>query len=198
MGETRRRRRRYGSSRRRALLVSVLGLSLGVSIFLLIGVAITLGGRVSKLTKANSELNTALFRFEQQVKELEPRVEELEEELRQVVAGRFPNLHPLEPDTVLPVNEQYVKNLVFTVINQGTVKHYEYRVVMENPFDHAVRPHFRVMVFDRLGVQVGVDEINEMEDLNAEESRTYSSRLDLFKTGEPRYFHIDFRMPGEL
>lgn len=171
----------------------MLGGLLGLAVFLLVGVSVTLGGRVTNLTHSNSALSDELFKYEQELKQLRPQLAATERELQMLMEGRFPNLHPLEPDAVIPVQERYVKNIVFTVITRGTDELYEYKLVMENGERHAVTPNFRVLVFDKLGVQVGVDEVLAAKDLAVGESRSHSSTLDVFMNGKPRYFALDFK-----
>lgn len=190
------RSRRHRSSRRNTITV-VLGALLGVAVFLLISISITLGGRVTALSNANTTLSEELFKYEQQLKELQPKLEASERELEMLMEGRFPNLHSLMPDEVITIQEQYIKNIVFTVTNHGSDETYEYKLVMENPYRYKVHPNFRVMVFDKLGVQVGVDTLIAAEDLKVGESRSHSSTLDVFMNSQPRYFAIDFGTSDE-
>lgn len=186
------RRSRRSRSSRSGTLVVILGGLLGLAVFLLAVVSITLGGRVSALSNANRTLTEELFRHEQEIKQLRPRLEASERELRMLMEGRLPNLHSLIPDQVIPVQERYIKNIVFTVVNQGEDESYEYKLVMENPGHQRIQPRFRLMIFDRMGVQVGVDEVDLSETLGAEESRSHASTLDVFMNSQPRYFAIDF------
>lgn len=192
----RRRSRRSRSSRSNGL-ITVLGGLLGVSVFLLVAVAITLGGRISASSNENSLLSAELFKSELALKELRPKLAAAEKELAMLMEGRFPHLHTLEPDAVIAVQEQYLKNIVFTVVNQNGNRVYEYKLVMANPFSYAVNVNFRVLVFDKLGVQVGVDRIRLDNDLAIGESRSHSSALDVFMKSEPRYFAINFESPGD-
>jgi len=187
-----RRSRRQRSTARSSTLVAVLGGLLGLSVFLLVVGAITLGGRVTTLANANRALTEELFRHEQEIRQLRPRLEASERELQMLMEGRLPNLHSLIPDQVIQVQEQYIKNIVFTVVNQGEDKNYEYKLVMDNAGQLRIQPHFRVLVFDRMGVQVGVDEVELGDTLGAGESRSHASTLDVFMNGQPRYFAIDF------
>ena len=175
----------------------VLAILLGLTVFLLVVAAITLGGRVTNLTNANRALTEELFRHEQELRQLRPRLEASEQELRMIMEGRLPNLHGLVPDQVIPVQEQYIKNIVFTVVNRGDEKTHEYKLVMENSSHLRVQPRFRVLVFDRMGVQVGLDEVEFLEALAAGESRSHASVLDVFMNSEPRYFAIDFKDRGK-
>jgi hypothetical protein len=186
------RRSRRQRSSRNSTLVSVLAGLLGLSIFLLAVGAITLGGRVTSLANANRALTEELFRHEQEIRQLRPRLEASERELQMLMEGRLPNLHSLIPDQVIQVQEQYIKNIVFTVVNQGEDKIYEYKLVMDNPAHLRIQPRFRVLVFDRMGVQVGVDEVELGDALGAGESRSHASTLDVFMNSQPRYFAIDF------
>lgn len=189
------RSKRRRSSRANTLVV-VLGALLGVTVFLLIAVSVTLGGRVTSLSNANEVLGEELFKYEQELKELRPRLATSERELKMLMEGRFPHLTALTPDEVIPVGDQYVRNIVFTVTNHGSEQVYEYKLVMENPYRYKVHPNFRVLVFDKMGVQVGVDSVVAGEDLGVGESRSHSSILDVFMNSQPRYFAIDFESRG--
>ena len=57
----RRRSGRYRSSRS-GTLTAMLGGLLGLAVFLLVGVSVTLGGRVTTLSKSNSALSDELFK----------------------------------------------------------------------------------------------------------------------------------------
>ncbi|MCA1806026.1 MAG: hypothetical protein LC646_12025 [Xanthomonadaceae bacterium] len=191
-----RRSRRQRSTARNSTLVAVLAGLLGLSIFLLVVGAITLGGRVTTLTNTNRALTEELFRHEQEIRQLRPRLEASERELQMLMEGRLPNLHSLIPDQVIQVQEQYIKNIVFTVVNQGEDNIYEYKLVMDNTAQLRIQPRFRVMVFDRMGVQVGVDDVELADALGAGESRSHASTLDVFMNSQPRYFAIDFNFNG--
>lgn len=190
------RSRRRGSSRNGTLVVALSGL-LALAVFLLVVVSITLGGRVTALSNANRDLTEELFKHEQDIKLLRPRLEASERELTMLMEGRLPNLHSLIPDQVIPVQEQYIKNIVFTVVNRGDEKTYEYKLVMDNSAHQRIQPRFRVLVFDRMGVQVGGDEVELAEALGAGESRSHASTLDVFMNSQPRYFAIDFNGRGK-
>ena len=191
-----RRSRRQRSSRSSALVVGLASL-LGVAVFLLVVVSVILGGRVTTLSNANRTLSEELFRYEQEIRELRPRLEAGERELQMLMEGRLPNLHSLMPDQVIPVQDKYIKNIVFTIVNQGDEKSYEYKLVMDNATHQRIQPRFRVLVFDRMGVQVGVDEVELAEGLSAGESRSHASTLDVFMNSQPRYFAIDFNGRGK-
>lgn len=185
------RSRRKPSSRHGSLVVILSGL-LALSVFLLLVVSITLGGRVTTLSNANRVLTEELFAHEQDIRQLRPRLEASVRELQMLMEGRLPNLHNLIADQVLPIQERYLKNIVFTVVNHGAEKVYEYKLVMENSDQYRILPRFRVLVFDRTGVQVGVDEVVMTEALAEGESRSHAATLDVFMNSEPSYFAIDF------
>lgn len=189
------RSRRQHSSRNRTLVLALSGL-LALAVFLLALVSITLGGRVSHLSSSNRILTEELFKQEQEIRQLRPRLEASERELQMLMEGRLPNLHTLDQDQVIPVQERYIKNIVFTVVNSGAEKIHEYKLVMENPGLQRIQPRFRVMVFDRMGVQVGVDDVVLAEGLSVGESRSHASTLDVFMDSQPHYFAIDFDGPN--
>lgn len=186
-----RRSRRQRPARNGTLVASLSGL-LALAVLVLVVTSITLGGRVTSLANANRALSEELFKHEQELKLLRPRVEASERELQMIMEGRLPNLHSLVPDQVIPVQERYLKNIVFTVVNRGAERIHEYKLVMENTDHQRIQPSFRVMVFDRMGVQVGVDEVVLAEGLGVGESRSHASTLDVFMNNQPSYFAIDF------
>jgi len=60
--------------------------------------------------------------------------------MSEMTKGRLPHLLDLVPDKVLPINGPYLKNIVFTLLNQNGTKSYEYKLVMENSTPKTIRP----------------------------------------------------------
>lgn len=184
------RRHRTSHYKRRA---DLLGFLLGVSVFALFVVSLTLSVQVAKLANSKHLLQEGLVKSGAELEQMQTRMTEAEQELKAVVEGRFPNLMPLEPDKVFDVKQYYAKNIVFTVINNGNHKVYEYKLVMENSFDYPVYPNVRLLVFDKTGIQAGMDDINDEQELAPGESRSYSQSIDVFLNSDPSYFTLDFR-----
>jgi hypothetical protein len=115
---------------------------------------------------------------------------ETQHELEASVQGRFPQLRRPELDKVLPVNDGYVRNIVFTMLKKSNEVTYEYKIVLDNNSETTGIPDVKVLVFDRLGVQLGGDELPRQEPLSRHETRSYSSVVDLVVPGEPYYFFV--------
>jgi len=171
----------------------LLGALLVLTVLLLVGVSIGMGAKIAGLSDTRSLLSQRLVDTEDELGQSQARLAKVEQELQALVEGRFPNLLPLVPDKVLGVGKHYVKNIVFTVIGDGRSRVYEYKLVMENPYNYPVYPDARLLVFDKLGIQTGIDEIKEKLELGPGESRSWSSTVDVFMNSEPRYFFVDFK-----
>ena len=104
--------------------------------------------------------------------------------------ARFPHLRQLELDKVLPIHEQYVKNIVFTLVKKDGNSRYEYKLVLENKEPARMLPEVKILLFDELGVQLGMDEIPKQEPLSTNETRSRNASVDLVLPGEPRYFYV--------
>jgi hypothetical protein len=146
--------------------------------------------KTASLSRANAALRADLERKEQELGRLQPQLENAQQELEQILSGRYPHLHRLEPDKVLTLNQGHIKNIVFTVVKHGGERKYEYKVVMENSQGHEIRPDFTLIVFDTLGVQTGISEASQLGALAPGESRSHSAVVDIFLEREPRYFYV--------
>jgi len=172
-------------SRRLALAVA-----LSVSLLVLFLVIIFSVERVSGLVRENAALQTELTKARQELSQTGPELERARKMVSEMAKGRLPHLHDLVPDKVLKINGPYLKNIVFTVLNQNGTKRYEYKLVMENSTARTVHPEARIFVFDRYGVQIGSAEVAGRADLAPGESRSQSSVIDRFIDEEPRYFYV--------
>lgn len=151
--------------------------------------------RIEKLSDRVSTAQEELFLKEQEAEELKARLDEAKKELDEYIEGRLPSVMKLEPDQVLTVNRESIKNIVFSVVTQNGVKVYEYKAVVENLSREPVVPKFRVLVFDQYGVQIGLDQVLKGEELAPGESRSYSSEVKLFMKEEPTYFQVTSLIP---
>ena len=178
-------------SRRLALTVA-----LSASLLLLLFVIIFSVIRISGLEEGNDALQAELTKARQELSQTGPELERTRKTLAEMTKGRLPHLLDLVPDKVLNINGPYLKNIVFTVLNQHGTKSYEYKLVMENSTAKTVRPAARIFVFDRHGVQIGSAEVAGRTDLASGESRSQSSMIDRFIDEEPRYFYVS-TMPAD-
>jgi len=172
-------------SRRLALVVV-----LSVSLLVLLPVIIYSIVRISGLVSENDTLRAELAKARQELSQTGPELERTRKIVSEMTKGRLPHLLDLVPDKVLNINSPYLKNIVFTVLNQNGTKSFEYKLVMENSTAKTIHPSARMFVFDRYGVQIGSAEVAGRADIAPGESRSHSSVIDRFIDEDPRYFYI--------
>ena len=132
----------------------------------------------------------------------------LQAELHEMVEGRLPGeLRPIEFDQVISLERGLLKNILFTAIRRSNSEGYEYRLLVENRLDQRVQPRIRILVFDRLGIQIGQADIQDSADwehiasvgLASGESQSFSGAIDLLIERKPAYFMLmdrAERVPG--
>ena len=140
-------------------------------------------------------MQVQLLAKEKQVNDLNSRLAKSKHELEELIKGRFPTVMQLVPDQVIAVNNDSIKNIVFTVVKHDGSRQYEYKLVVENRSRKIIVPKFRLLVFDKSGLQIGVDQVMSSEELGPGESRSYSSRVDFFMKEKPAYFYISDPIP---
>ena len=187
------RSRHNSRSRRRTLIIIALSIA-SFSMFIALLVLSV------KLNDSRRELADVSFLERKQARELErlrPRVAELEQEVSALVESRLPHLTQLEFDKVFPVDQEYVKNIVFSLAGKGGIRNYEYKLVMENRAFHSIQPHVQVLIFDRNGIQIGLSELGVNEDgkftqpmLEHEEIRSHVDEIVLSEDATPEYFMV--------
>ncbi len=145
----------------------------------------------------NLELTILEKNQAQELETLRPEVEKLRADVASLTASRLPNLARLEFDKVIPLELDYVKNIVFTVAGKDSDKHYEYKIVMHNSGLSLIHPEVDILFFDRVGVQVGLSKIGFHKDgtpnlnmLERGEVRSFSSSVDLTDDAKPEYFRV--------
>jgi cell division protein FtsB len=183
----------------RTKLVLILSLGLFAETVLLLILFIKLG--VSE--KNNLDLAIAENRQAQELAALKPELDKLRQNISQMTLERLPDLQRLEFDKVIPVDNEYVKNIVFTVAGKNGVKAYEYKLVMHNTGLTLVHPQLDILFFDRVGIQVGLAQLGIHKDgtptldmLERGEIRSFSSGIQLNDEVAPEYFKIKIRHHG--
>ncbi len=151
--------------------------------------------QVDKLSNRVSSIQQQLFVKEEEVDDLRSQLTQLKGELKGYVEGRIPSVMSLVPDEVLEVNKDIIKNIVFSVIMQNGSKVYEYKLVMENLTKEIIVPKFKLLIFDKYGIQIGLDQVLKGEVLAPGESRSYSSKVEFFMNNEPVYFQVFSEAP---
>jgi hypothetical protein len=169
----------------------MLAIALVAALIALLAVTIFFSLRVAQLSKLNDSMSAELAENKVELLNIKPKLEQVQQELQQIVKGRLPRLHDMQPDKVIPVDKGYLKNIVFTIIKSNHQKEYEYKLVLENTGSSKIFPNARVLLFNKLGVQIGMDEINEHNELAPGESRSHSASINLSIDDEPHYFFVD-------
>ncbi|MCF7981549.1 MAG: hypothetical protein K9K86_06155 [Pseudomonadales bacterium] len=185
---------RYGRSshsRRRTLKIILLSMALAVTALVLLVVSIYSIVKISALNESNRNLQTDLEQSQRELDGLKPQLEKANQEMAELIKGRFPNLEELVFNKVLRVNNRHVKNVVFNIIKQANQQQYKYLLVVENNTPVKIQPAFRVLLFDEYGVHVATDEVKDMNELNPGESRDYASDIEFFFDTTPKHFYID-------
>ena len=167
-----------------------------ITLVILVITSVYTSARIEDLTRQTSSIQEQLALKAKEVGELKSQLAHSKDELEKLIKGRLPSVMKLEPDHVLPVDKDFIKNVVFTMVTHSGTKQYEYRLVLENLSHKVITPRFRLLVFDKYGVQIGIDQVLHGEVLDPGESRTYSSKLDFFLQEEPAYFQVSSTIPA--
>ena len=190
------RSRRSRSHRHSDPRIWGLGLALLITVVFLFIRFLYTSLRIEALTNQVNTVQEQLILKENENVKLKSSLAQSKDELKKVIAGRLPSVVRLEPDHVLEVKDDFIKNIVFTVVTQNRHKHYEYKLVVINPSRQIIVPKFKLLLFDKFGVQVGMDQVLKSAELAPGESRSYSSRVELSMDDEPAYFHVSTTMPA--
>jgi hypothetical protein len=130
---------------------------------------------------------------------LEQEVSSLQEEKASLIQSRIPDLNPLAYDSILPISLRYFKNIIFTRTGTENAKIFEYRAVLQNDGQQSITPDVSIILFDSLGVQVGMTRLAKdhvtsdvkHNGLKPGESRVYSSQIKLSRASDPEYFLVE-------
>lgn len=189
------RSRRSRSSRHTRMKIWGLSFALLIMFVILFITSAYTSARINQLSIQVSSNQEQLLLKEKEINELKSQLTQSKDELEKLIKGRLPAVMKLVPDQVLTVNKDFIKNIVFTVLTQNDSKHYEYKLVVENLSHKIIVPKFRLLIFDKSGVQIGMDQVLRGEELAPGESRSYSSKIDFFMTEEPAYFQFSSMIP---
>lgn len=138
----------------------------------------------------------------QQVSDIESHGDELKRlraENETLVKGLLPSLRLLEYDSTVALDDQYVRNVSFTVTGTDYAKNYEYRIVLHNDTLNVISPAVTLFLFDSRGIQVGTTVLSkndatakvEFSNLQPNETRSYTGTVVLNIQSEPKYFLVD-------
>ena len=186
-----RRRRHEIQSRYIKLLVVFAGVT---ALILLVLAKFTIEG----LESENQALTIKFRKQAIQIDQSEARIKTLRQDIRVLVQERIPNLHPLAFDETITLNQQYLRDIIFTLTGVGSAKEYEYRVVLQNDSLETVHTFVKVFLFDRLGIQLGMTRNSKYSTLSEAdfitlqpgEIRSYSSKVPVDRNETPHYFLV--------
>jgi hypothetical protein len=190
MGHSGRRRRSSGHRRRtlRQLLPLIAGGAIGF--FALLMLSLYLFGALARYSSENSLQQAKLEKGETELRDARADVKRIRVEMDALVKQRMPHLKPLEFDKVIPVNQGYVRNVLFTETHSDNKTTYEYKIVLENIDSPPAVPEIRVLLFDRTGVQVGGALVNGIKMMRPGDRDSFGSDVDIFIDAKPEYFYI--------
>lgn len=123
-------------------------------------------------------------------------LETVRSELDKLVQERIPGLLPLKFDEAISVDEDYIRNIIFTEVKNGKKRNYEYRLVMHNETLSVIHPKVEILLFNDIGIQIGSAQVGYMDSsseatraaLDPGEVRSYTSSINLLRNEEPHYF----------
>lgn len=161
-----------------------------------------------QVARKSSEQHQAMLDLRKQevlVKNLTEELGTIQNERDILVQERIPGLIPLTYDETINIDNEYVRNIIFTLAKTGKKNIYEYRLVLHNNTLSIARPKARIILFSDIGIQVGMAQI-EQSDASTEtdartaldpgEVRSYTAAIDLVRDEEPSYFILDISETG--
>jgi hypothetical protein len=123
-----------------------------------------------------------------------------------LVQGRIPGLIPMTYDEAINIDNEYVRNIIFTLAKTGKKNIYEYRLVLHNNTLSIARPKARIILFSDIGIQIGMAQVEQIDAttetgartvLDPGEVRSYTAAIDLVLNEEPSYFLLDISVTGD-
>jgi len=179
------------------IVVVVLSVALLIAIFGWIAMSVKLAGVEEQFQQYQLSSRQAISASENQTAE----VERLRTENETLVKGVIPGLRLLEFDSTITLDEQYLRNIGFTLTGTSHTRNYEYRIVLHNDSLNVVAPAVTLFLFDDHGIQVGTTVLSktdatskaEFSSLQPNETRSYTGRVVLNIQSEPKYFLVEVK-----
>lgn len=150
--------------------------------------------RLGMVEKENNDLTFSERASTEELERLKPEFEKMKADMDRAVRGRLPGLIAIEVDHVIPVNMEYVKNIMFSVSGTKEERKLEYKLLLENNSSYSVTPKLELLFFDKTGLQQGLAKIgfekdpNVREVLERAETRSFSGGVDFSGGTPPEYF----------
>ena len=168
----------------------ILAISLVASLIALVTVITMALVKLSDMRMQNMDLQARLDNAKEEIARLKLGLEKTRADLASLVQDRLPYLKPLKLDEVTPIHEGYIRNIVFSLIRHGKHQVYEYKILLENNTGDPVQPDFRIMIFDRYGIQIGLHEVRDLPQLLPGESTSQNAAIRRYIDREPSYFAV--------
>ncbi|HMV70950.1 MAG TPA: hypothetical protein PKZ77_02505 [Pseudomonadales bacterium] len=184
--------RRRGSRRRRKSGMSpaaMVGTVLAVVAVATLAAFVV--GSIVKHSSGTATQRAALQDNQPDSSDLRTELKRMRAEMDTLVKQRLPRLKVLQFDKVIPMNQPYVRSVLFTVTRSGDKESYEYTIILENVDSPSALPVVQVLLFDRTGVQVGGDRVEGAGMLRPGDKQTFSGEIPLFMDATPEYFYVD-------
>lgn len=169
---------RTAERRVQQLTLALIGTVLGIIVVLITGALY-----VRDVTDSSVLIDQQARRLQREVTDLSAKVQSLAVERDELVAGRIPGLRRLDFDQTIDIGQYYVRNISFTLTSTNAEQAgYEFRVVLSNDTLNTVVPGLRVVIFDELGIQIG------MWDITAADAETTIAASHTLESGEVRSY----------
>jgi hypothetical protein len=154
---------------------------------------------VARRSAESEQALLALRVQEKTVNTLNSELDTLKDERDALVQGRIPGLLPLTYDETISTDDEAVRNIIFTEVKNHTKRTYEYRLVMHNNTLSPIHPMVEIMLFNEIGIQVGLARVEHgnastgtgSPALEPGEVRSYTASIDLIRNETPRYFLLN-------
>jgi hypothetical protein len=151
------------------------------------------------VARKSAETEQAILELRIQEKTLNSINSELETVIKErdaLVQGRIPGLLLLAYDKTITTENEYIRNIIFTLVKNGSKETYEYRLVMHNDTLSVTYPTVEILLFNDVGIQIGRAHVEQSDAINGAgrvalepgEVRSYTANIDLIRDEEPRYF----------
>ena len=114
----------------------------------------------------SSEYHQTIIKLRKQEavsKNLAAELEKVKGERDILVQQRIPGLIPLRYDEAINIDNQYVRNIIFTLAKSGKKNIYEYRIVLHNNTLTVARPKAEIILFNDIGIQIGMAKIEQTD-----------------------------------
>lgn len=190
-------RRSRSSHRHDAKIRSYKYLLAGISVLFLL-IYIFTWFYIARISREHEQTKLEFRRQEIAMQAMASELETVRNELDILVQDRIPGLLPMKYDEAITLDDKYIRNIIFTEVKIGKKRKYEYRLVMHNDTLSVIRPDVQILIFNDIGIQIGVTQVEysdastgaERSALDPGEVRSYTSSIALIRDEEPSFFLI--------